>query len=119
MEKNCLDCGMPVYGRTDKKFCSDACRNNHNNGKNRDATNYIRNVNNILRKNRRILQELNPKGKNKQKKEKLVAAGFHFGYFTDCYTTKQGNTYRYCYDQGYLILENEWIILVWRQAYVG
>lgn len=26
-EVHCLECGEPVYGRSDKKFCSDNCRN--------------------------------------------------------------------------------------------
>ena len=26
---HCLECGGPVYGRTDKKFCCDSCRNRY------------------------------------------------------------------------------------------
>jgi hypothetical protein len=39
----------------------DSCRNRHNNKQNKDSTNLIRNVNNKLRKNHRILSELNLK----------------------------------------------------------
>ncbi len=56
--KNCLACERPIKGRTDKKFCDDSCRNNYNNRLNSDATPLIRNINNILRKNRRILLDL-------------------------------------------------------------
>ena len=31
VEKKCLDCGDSLRGRTDKKFCSDQCRNSYNN----------------------------------------------------------------------------------------
>ncbi|MFA6947300.1 MAG: DUF2116 family Zn-ribbon domain-containing protein, partial [Pedobacter sp.] len=31
MERECLDCGAALRGRTDKKFCDDQCRSNFNN----------------------------------------------------------------------------------------
>ena len=72
MEKTCLQCGDKISGRIDKKFCSDYCRNAYYNDQNRDANNYVRNVNNILRKNRRILTDLNPDGKVTLHKLKLI-----------------------------------------------
>ena len=118
MEKACLDCGESIRGRADKKFCSDQCRNNYNNQLNSDSNNYIRNVNNILRKNRRILSELNPEEKSKAHKNKLLEKGFNFSYFTNTYTTKKGATYYFCYEQGYLPLENDFYFLVMRKEYV-
>jgi predicted nucleic acid-binding Zn ribbon protein len=115
--KTCLECGDAIKGRADKKFCSDLCRNSFNNKHNRDANNYIRNVNNILRKNRRILAELNPKGKMKASRNTLTDKGFNFNYFTSTYTTKTGNTYYFCYEQGYLELENDQYALVIKQEY--
>ena len=118
MSKQCLECGEKIIGRADKKFCSDQCRNIYNNRLNSDVNNYVRNVNNILRKNRRILAELNPEGKAKVKKEKLLAEGFNFNYYTNTYTTKTGKTYYYCYDQGYLEIENDYFALVLKQDYI-
>ena len=64
MEKRkCLECGDPFDGRQDKKFCSDQCRTTHFNKQNTDQNKFMRNINNILRKNRRILEALNPSGK--------------------------------------------------------
>lgn len=114
MEKGCLECGEKIVGRTDKKFCSDYCRNAHNNNLNKDSKNMVRNVNNLLRKNYRILEELNPDGKIRITKSKLTAKGFNFGYFTSIYTTKTGNTYYFVYDQGYLPLEGDFYALVKR-----
>ena len=74
--RNCPECGKAVFGRVDKKFCSDSCRNGYNNKVNAVSTNYMRNVNNILSKNRRILLELNPNGKLKTHKDKLLKKGF-------------------------------------------
>ncbi len=111
-EKVCLECGEKIIGRADKKFCSDQCRVSYNNKLNRDETAYMNNVANILRKNRRILLDLNPTGKAKANRDKLNEKGFDFTYFTSQYKTKEGAVYNFCYEQGYLALENNWYLLV-------
>ena len=110
--KNCLECGDKMVGREDKKFCSDGCRNAYNNKMNKDHTNLMRNINNKLRKNYRILTELNPEGKTKTTKNKIISRGFDFDLITSVYTTKTGNTYYFVYDQGYMTVENEGYVLV-------
>lgn len=110
--KTCLECGEKIVGREDKKFCSDGCRNAYNNKINKDSTNYMRNINNKLRKNYRILSELNSDGKSKTTRTKLLSKGFDFGFFTNILQTKTGNTYYFLYDQGYLPLDNDFYMLV-------
>lgn len=117
-KRSCLECDTEFFGRRDKKFCCDQCRNNYNNRLNSDASNFVRNINNTLRKNRRILAELNPTGKTKLHRDKLLSKGFNFSYFTNIYTTKAGKVYHFCYDQGYLLLDNDYLALVIRQEYV-
>lgn len=112
MSRACLECGEKVLGRADKKFCNDSCRNSYNNRFNKDSTNLIRNINNKLRKNYRILEGLNSEEKTKTTKEKLSRLGFDFNYFTSIHTTKTGNTYYYVYNQGYLQLEHDFYLLV-------
>jgi hypothetical protein len=114
-EKKCMECGDKITGRSDKKFCSDQCRISFNNRLNSDETNLVRNINNALRKNRRILQELNVTGKTKVSREKLSGKGFDFHYFTSIYTTKEGAVYHYCYEHGYLQTDKDWFLLVVRQ----
>lgn len=111
-EKVCLECGESIIGRSDKKFCSDQCRNTFNNRLNSDSTSLVRNINNQLRRNRRVLSELNPEGKSKIHKDKMLTAGFSFRYYTHTYTTQKGTTYYFNYDQGYLPLENGYYFLV-------
>ena len=113
-ERACLSCGKPVYGRLDKKFCDDQCRNDFNNKQNSDTNKRIRNINNILRKNRRILEKLNPNGKSKVHRDKLSKLGYDFEYFTNMLKTKTGNTYYFCYEQGYLELDHKMFALVLR-----
>ncbi|MBA0882100.1 hypothetical protein [Flavobacterium undicola] len=110
--KNCLECGEKIIGREDKKFCSDGCRNAYNNKINKDSNNIMRNINNKLRKNYRILTELNTDGKSKTTRTKLLGKGFDFEFFTNILKTKTGNTYYFLYDQGYMLLENDLYILV-------
>ncbi|MGB0805181.1 MAG: hypothetical protein ACPGRC_00735 [Salibacteraceae bacterium] len=120
MQNTCLECKDPIKGRADKKFCSDACRNTYNNKFTRDSTNLMRNVNRILRKNRSILEKLNPKGKAKTTKKTLIANGYNFKYHTSTYTNKAGKTYFFNYEQGLLPLDNDfYALVVQNQDYKG
>ncbi len=112
--KLCLNCDKPVKGRTDKKFCDDYCRNNYNNQLKSNTINLVRNINNALGKNRRILEDMfNPGDETvKTTKSKLLQKGFQFKYITQTFTNKKGSTYFYCYDFGYLPLEGDWYLLV-------
>lgn len=114
LTRSCASCGKVIKGRSDKKFCDDYCRNNHNNTLNSDTSAFMRTVNNLLRKNRRILQELLPVGEDviKLPKSKLALLGFNFQYFTHLYTTRKSTVYHFCYEYGYLLLEGEWVLLV-------
>ncbi len=78
----------------------------------------MRNINYTLRKNRRILESTNPSGKLNIHRSVLERKGFNFNYFTNIYTTKSGTTYYFCYDQGYIFHENDYLTLVVRQEYI-
>ncbi len=113
----CLSCEKPVKGRSDKKFCDDYCRAAYNNDLKSASNNLVRNVNNALGKNRRILESLLPQGDAtaKTNHDKLIEKGFQFKYHTSIYKAKNGNTYFYCYEYGYLPLENNWYLIVKRE----
>ena len=112
--RTCPECGRAIFGRIDKKFCSDACRNSHNNRMYAESSGLVRDVNNILKKNRKILESLNPSGKTTLHKDKLLKNGFDFDYHTNSLTTKAGQCYHFCYDQGYLMLGDDKVLLVER-----
>lgn len=113
MEKRvCLECESTLNGRSDKKFCSDLCRNAYNNKVNNDTSKIVKNINNILRRNRKILQDLNPTDKAKVHKNKLIEKGFDFTHFTSIYKTQKGTIYHFCYEYGYLQLEDDFFFLV-------
>ncbi len=118
MEKKCIECGTKLIGRRDKKFCGDGCRASYNNRMNRDANKFVNRINRILRKNRRILEELNPDGKATVHRDRLLEEGFKFSYYTNEYRTKAGKVYKFCYEQGYLDIGNKKYALVVRKEYV-
>ncbi len=115
-KRSCLSCGNQLRGRVDKKFCNDYCRNSYNNvQKARNGYSpVVRNINNALIKNRRILATVlsDRMETARANRDKLLRLGFHFGYQTHVYTTKTGRCYYYCYDYGYLALENDWYLIV-------
>jgi hypothetical protein len=76
----------------------------------------VRNINNALVKNRRILQSiLGPEEMAKATKEKMLSLGFIFKYGTHTFSNKKGNVYFFCYEYGYLPLENDWYLIVKRK----
>jgi hypothetical protein len=114
-DRKCLECAIPFKGRSDKKFCSDPCRTSYNNRLHQCSDVIVKNVNNILKRNRRILTALNPDGRRKVAVEKLMTLGFNFNYFTNTVTTKGGMQYYYCYDLGYMPIEKENCLLIVRK----
>lgn len=114
---NCLECNKPLRGRIDKKFCDDSCRNAYNNKLNTDQSVVVKKINQVLKKNRKILEDLFPDNEDmfKTTKQRLTDKGFSFTYFTHTYTNKKGNVYFFCYEFGYLPLENDWYLLVKRK----
>lgn len=116
MEKKCLECGQRIIGRVDKKFCSDHCRNAYNNKVNKDSKNLLRNINNRLRKNYRVLDSFPlTDGKARTSRTRLMDKGFDFEFITNLYVTKKGTTYYFVYDLGYLPLENDQYMIVKRE----
>ncbi len=110
ISRTCLECGCRLTGRADKKFCNDMCRNTHNNRLTAHKNNTIRNINNTLKKNRRILDRLCPARKSRVLRKTLN--GFEFGYFTHLQKTRAGNVCYFIYDMGYRELGNDFILIV-------
>jgi hypothetical protein len=117
--RKCLNCGDTLKGRSDKKFCDDQCRTSFNNHLNIDASVVLKSINSILKKNRKILHELLSSatdGKIKVSEKKLHDRSFNFNYHTNIYKTRTGAVYYFCYEYGYLLLENNFYMLVKRNG---
>ena len=114
MERQCLDCGANLKGRSDKKFCDDQCRSNFNNRAKAGINTSMKPVNSILRKNHAILSKLCPENKIKIKKDELLKNGFNPDYHTHLLQTQNGNTYYFCYEYGVLRLKGDIYLVVKR-----
>lgn len=119
MVQGCKNCNQEFVGRIDKKFCCDQCRNTYNNRIKRQHEKHIQDINRILRKNRKILQQFNPEGKTTIRTEYLTKLGFDFRYFTHLFTTKNNNDYRFCYEYGYFNIDDEKTLIVNWQPYMN
>ncbi|HKG06526.1 MAG TPA: DUF2116 family Zn-ribbon domain-containing protein [Pedobacter sp.] len=116
LPQRCVDCGQPVSGRIDKKFCDDSCRTHFNNLKKQQKQTakpvFLKNIQKILIRNYEILKKANTTLTTKISRNKLQQLGFNFRYLTSIHTTAKGDTYRFCFDQGYLELKDGMVLLV-------
>lgn len=114
----CLSCGDKLAGRLGKKFCSDQCRAQFNNRKKSKEEKWIQQLNRLLRKNRRILKDINPAGHSTVRLEVLDQMGFDYRFYTHQYRTEKGETYYFCYEYGYHVISNQKVLIVNWQNYM-
>ncbi len=121
--RKCPSCGEEVIGRTDKKFCTHYCKSSYHYVKNKeDESNLFKKIDKQLRLNRRILKEYNKAGKATVRKEILIAEGFDPKYFTHYWKNNKGDVYLFCYEFGFLSVEEhlrEKYVLVQWQDYMN
>jgi hypothetical protein len=113
-QKACLECNEIIRGRSDKKFCCDQCRNTFNNRCSQESNGFIRVVNHILRRNRKILEELVSGQFARVSRRRLYEKGFNFEFTTSTLETKDGKVYYFCYEFGYLSSAEDFLQLIKR-----
>lgn len=98
----CLECGNEiVYGRSDKKFCSNVCKNKFHNSLVQTSRGYKSRVTNALDRNYSILERLIRDGVSSADLGDLVQWGFNLEYCTSFRKTGCHDEYR-CYDIKYM-----------------
>lgn len=111
----CIFCGKELFGRRDKAYCNDTCRNNGNRERRKKEAwfepVFIRQINTILKRNYKILEPKVRNGPTSISRYQLLDEGFNFHYFTSTLTTKAGD-YFFVYDYGWRILEEEKVMIV-------
>jgi len=79
----CLECGDRIrYGREDKKFCSDECRNRFHYKRNKEAILARRRAERSIEKNYGILDGILKEGVSEIDVSEIVALGFRPEYVT-------------------------------------
>ena len=96
--RECLECGTMIhYGRSDKKFCSDACKNKYHNRESKRFLQVHSKVIHILDKNYRILSHCLSKGLTAVDLGDIIQWGFNPDYVTGIRRTRMRLENR-CYD---------------------
>ena len=113
-KRYCQCCAQILYGRLDKKFCDDGCRNNYNNHQNFIQNKEIRIINRILKRNRAILLSIHSLDKKPMKvdREYLLMEGFNFQYMTQQGVSSDGQSYQIYYDVGLISEQNRNYLIV-------
>lgn len=108
-EPKCENCGKPLFGRTDKRFCNDSCRNQFNrNKRNQKKTSDLgsfQEISEIIKQNYQILSSYQSLKIGNESmfivnREELVRKGYHFKFFTSIYMDDEGSLWKYCLDYG-------------------
>lgn len=102
MDRKCRECDRVVFGRVDKIFCSDECRNAYNNARERERKHETIEIDRILKRNLRILKELTAGGYKRVAQETLSSMGFDFRYVTSVKFSKGGKILMQCYNYSYV-----------------
>lgn len=113
MKMKCQQCGAEFKGRSDKKFCSVACKNAHHAAQRRDTRDAVAEVDGYLHRNREILATLMGNSiKEEFDRLVLTRTGFKYEYHTGTYLNKEGKMYRLVYDYAWMDFSDQKILIV-------
>ena len=102
----CLECGETIsYGRPDKKFCCEECKNKHHNLQSRISKTMKKKVLSVLEKNYEVLEHLIYSGVEAVWLSEVLAMGFQPEYFTSYKKIGKRGHYK-CFDIGYVMTAN-------------
>ena len=111
--KACPACDAEFTGRKNQRFCSTACRIRYNNSKIRDAREHISDINKLLYRNRTVLRELHERFDNRSiDKDVLNHSDYNKRYYTHHSYNQNNELYTWCYDYGWIIVDEQHIQVV-------
>lgn len=97
----CLQCGKVTYGRPDKKFCSEVCKNGWHNARQQKSRQLRNRIVTALNKNYRILEELISSGRLSAELMPLEEQGFRPSFVTGYTRVRYGHDVFRCFDISY------------------
>lgn len=111
MKNKCLKCQQVFFGRSDKRFCSVACKNAYHNAKRKNDL--VHQVDASLHRNRFTLERLfsDNQGPKVLSKEILKDQGFLFEYATQIEVTPEGELIRVVYDYSWKQISDHEILV--------
>ena len=111
----CLNCGLPVYGRADKKYCDDHCRNDFHNNRAVHNARLTRLTHKKLRRNYEILSGVMQAGVSEIPKDEFLVYGFQIKSVTESELREDGTMIYGIYDIHYFEKPNR-LIEVYRKS---
>ena len=103
----CPVCGDSIKGRRDKVYCSPNCRSTAQYESRVINERFFLDVDKQLKINRKLLKRYNKSGFTTLRKEKLWEDGFNPRFFTHYWKNSKGQVYLFCYDFGFLELDQD------------
>ena len=97
-QRSCVNCGKPLYGRPDKLFCSQACKNEWHNRINGVQKRRRDRAFAILWKNYKLLEILTDSGMREADLERLCENGYNPDYVTGYRKLHNGRSDLFCFD---------------------
>lgn len=99
-------------------YCSPKCRNAQYYEKRQDDEAFFFQVDKHLKTNRKILKKYNRAGYTMIRREKLIEEGFNPRYFTHYWKNQKGQVYLFCYEFGFLSLnehgKEKYLLVIWQ-----
>ncbi|MFD0988468.1 hypothetical protein ACFQ1R_00035 [Mariniflexile jejuense] len=113
-QKKCKICSKLLVGRNDKMFCSVKCKNYYHVNLRKVTDKVVKDLDNILHRNRSILLEIlgKRKGHTTIDRMTLVKKRFTFKYHTHLHINSKGKTYYYLYDLAWMEFSNDEILII-------
>lgn len=102
-EHRCIECGAPILGRCDKKFCSLNCKNHYNNRRIKQTKAHKQHVINKISRNYEILETLLEEDQCFYNLEELSTLGFDIKYITGVRHLGTRHQKYMCFDIAYHI----------------
>ena len=121
LQNKCLECGMEMTGRMDKKFCDHYCKSNfHYRRSRQEEASIYKKIDIQLKKNRKILKKYNRGGRSIVNEILLNELGFDPHFFTHYWNNNKGEVYLFCYEHGFRkIVENgeiKYFLIQWQSG---
>lgn len=110
-DKTCENCGKALFGRTDKRFCNDTCRNTYNRNKalleQKKAHDNLPEIFKIIKRNYEILQSLGTEkleygSYSSVSINYLKKQGFNFRFCTSIHEGERAQVWKFCFEYGWL-----------------
>lgn len=113
MKGTCRICKKSFSGRADKKFCSQACKNEYNIKLRKATAQATTRIDAILHRNRSILLEIMGKASTQKKVQRalLDAKKFNYTYLTHFHINSQNKFVHYVYDFSWIIFSDQEVLI--------